>query len=431
MPASPLSVTVELDDEEIVAGTLRTHERRGQIATFQYAERYLAHPAAYPLDPALPLGGGVYQPPAGTALANCFSDAAPDRWGQALMRRAERARAKATGATPRLLGPVDFLTEVDDRLRQGAIRLRDPAERALAPPDRGVPKIVSLGQLLSAADRLHESAAADDDDVRDLIAAGSSLGGARPKAAVTTDRGLALAKFPRADDRWDVEGWEYVASSLARRAGATSADAELHTVLGRHVVVLDRFDRRGSRRIGFASALTLVEASDMEAHSYLEIADAIERFANTADRDLEELFRRLTFSVLITNTDDHLRNHGFLRRGAGWDLAPAYDVNPNPETTGYQALAIDLEDATASIELVMAVAPAFRLGLGRARAILSDVLAAARHWRDAAAAAGIGRREIAFLTPAFEGREVDVARRIVNPTHGVGSAETSSRSPGS
>ena len=426
MPASPLSVIVEIKGEEIVAGTLRTHERRGQIATFQYADSYLAHPAAYALDPALPLGGGVYQPSGGTALSNCFSDAAPDRWGQALMRRAERTRAKTAGTTPRTLGPVSFLVGVDDRLRQGAIRVRDSAGLALAPADRGVPKAVSLGRLLLAADRLHERADVDDNDVRDLIAAGSSLGGARPKAAVTTNRGLALAKFPRGDDRWDVEGWEYVASSLARRAGVTSADTELHTVLDRHVVVVHRFDRRGSRRIGFASALTLVEASDMGLHSYLEIVDAVERFANTADRDLEELFRRLTFSVLIANTDDHLRNHGFLRRGAGWDLAPAYDVNPNPETTGYQALAIDLDDATASIELVMTVAPAFRLGLDRARTVLSDVLAAARQWREAAAAAGIERREIAFLAEAFERGELDAARKIVDPTHAVGSAERSS-----
>jgi serine/threonine-protein kinase HipA len=423
MPTAPLSVTVEIKGEEIVAGTLRTYERRGQIATFQYADSYLAHPAAYALDPALPLGGGVYQPSEGTALSNCFSDAAPDRWGQALMRRAERTRAKTAGAT-RTLGPVDFLTGVDDRLRQGAIRFRDSSETALAPADRGVPKAVSLGRLLLATDRVNESADADDDDVRDLIAAGSSLGGARPKAAVTTDRGLALAKFPcTADDRWDVEGWEYVASLLARRAGVTSAATELHTVLGRHVVVAHRFDRQGSRRIGFASALTLVEASDMEAHSYFEIADAIERFANTADRDLEELFRRMALSVLIANTDDHLRNHGFLRRGAGWDLAPAYDVNPDPETTGHQALAIDLDDATSSIELVMAVAPAFRLNLDRARAVLSEILSATRRWREAATAAGIDRREVSFLSPAFEGSEVDVARRIVNPTHAVSNAD--------
>ena len=217
MPASPLTVTVEIKGEEVVAGTFRTYDRRGQTATFQYADSYLAYPSAYPVDPALPLGGGVYQPSEGRALANCFSDAAPDRWGQALMRRAERTRAMAAGTTPRTLGSVDFLIGVDDRLRQGAIRFRDSSETALAPADRGVPKAVSLGRLLLATDRVNENADADDDDVRDLIAAGSSLGGARPKAAVMTKQGLALAKFPRTgDDRWDVEGWEYVASVLAR-----------------------------------------------------------------------------------------------------------------------------------------------------------------------------------------------------------------------
>ncbi len=408
-------MAIELGGAELRAGTLRVYERRGQATTFQYAEEYLVHPRAYAIDPALPLSRGVFQPPPGKVLFNCFSDVSPDRWGQNLMRRAERDRARASRSVPRTLGLVDFLVGVHDDLRQGALRLRSPAGEYLSDARAGVPGIVSLGSLLHASENLDDDPQSDvpQSDVRDLIAAGSSLGGTRPKAAVLTGRGtLALAKFPRpATDDWDVTGWEKVENELARRAGMTAARAELLTVAGQHVLVVERFDRDGARRIGYASALTLLESSDMDRRSYLEIADAIERNANTAGRDLTELFRRMVFSILTSNTDDHLRNHGFLRRGSGWDLSPAFDMNPNPETTDHLTTAITLDDATADIDLAMEVAPLFRLNQAEARGIVGEVEVGTRSWADVATQVGVPGRDLALMEPAFEGERRIKARR--------------------
>jgi serine/threonine-protein kinase HipA len=193
----------------------------------------------------------------------------------------------------------------------------------------GVPKLVALPTLLDASDRL-SSDDPDSQDIRDLVDAGSSLGGARPKASVLTNHGeLAIAKFPhRGGDEWDVPGWEKLLADLAVRAGITVAPAELVQVQGRNVLVSRRFDRDGGRRVGFASALTMLEASDGDRRSYLEIAEVVEVHSPQPRADLVELYRRIAFSALTANTDDHLRNHGFLRTNNGWQLAR---LRPEPQ----------------------------------------------------------------------------------------------------
>ena len=221
MTPERVDVLVGIGGGDVLAGTLRFYERRGQSTTFEYDRAYLSDARSYPLDPALPLGAGVFQPPAGKALFNTFTDSAPDRWGQNLMRRNEQERGRAFKTTPRSLGPVDFLLGTRDELRQGSTRLRDPATGSyLAEDPVGVPELAQLGQLLNASDRVG-SAQSVDRAIRDLIAAGSSLGGARPKAAVRKPDGtLALAKFPRAEgDDWDVELWEMIENELARARG--------------------------------------------------------------------------------------------------------------------------------------------------------------------------------------------------------------------
>jgi serine/threonine-protein kinase HipA len=239
-----------------------------------------------------------------------------------------------------------------------------------------------------------------------LLRGGSSLGGARPKAHVIDARGAAaIAKFPSpAGDEWDVVRWELVALRLAREAGLDVPSADLHVVDGKPVLIVDRFDRVGEGRIGYVSAMTMLEATDGERGSYLEIADAIERHSPSAARDLRELWRRIAFSILISNTDDHLRNHGFLRTSsAGWALAPAFDLNPKPVPgTRYLSTAIDFDDTTASIETLLAVADAFRLDEEAARRIFGEVARATAGWRKAAADTGLPEAEVARMALAFE-----------------------------
>jgi serine/threonine-protein kinase HipA len=228
---------VQVNGRELAAGTLWIHERGAQTATFRYADSYLASPDSYALDPALPKSSGVFHSPPGKAMFNAFADSAPDRWGENLMRRAERERARAASLTPRTLGKADFLLGVRDDARQGAIRFRQPGTAHYhSSHEHAVPRLVELPRLLRAVDHLNVEGATDR-DLKDLIAAGSSLGGARPKAAVTDETGrLAIAKFPRSgSDEWDVAGWEEVQLRLARRAGLTVARSEIVSAAGRHV----------------------------------------------------------------------------------------------------------------------------------------------------------------------------------------------------
>jgi serine/threonine-protein kinase HipA len=418
MPSPPkrvaIEVTVEADGRELVAGTLWVHERGGQSATFRYTDQYLAHPYSYDLDPALPKSSGMFQTSPGRPMFNAFADSAPDRWGENLMRREERERARVAQTTPRTPLQADFLLGVRDDARQGAIRFREPGTSTYYSAHRqAIPRLIAMPRLLHAADRINTGQPADR-DIRDLIDAGSSLGGARPKAAVITNSGqLAIAKFPRAgSDDWDVAGWEKLELNLAQQAGLNVEQSELVTIDGWHVLIVKRFDREKQRRVGFASALTMLEASDGEQHSYLEIADVIERHSSHPEADLAELYRRIAFSILTSNTDDHLRNHGFLRHGHGWSLSPAYDLNPNPDSPDQLKTAIDLDDTSASIETALSVAGFFRLSPEAARSIISTTEKATRNWRCQAIELGLPRPEIDSMTAAFESLQRNAARAL-------------------
>ena len=399
----PVEVTVEIGGQEIVAGTLWIHEQRAETATFRYADSYLASPVSYELDPALPKSSGIFQSPPGKPIFSSFADSAPDRWGQNLMRREERERAAAANSTPRSLRNADFLLSVRDDTRQGAIRFRRPGTGDYYSAHRNaVPRMIELPRLLHAVDHLDDDT--DSRDLKDLIEAGSSLGGARPKAAVTDESGqLAIAKFPRSgSDEWDVAGWEEVELRLARRSGITVSDSRLILVAGRHVLIVNRFDRTAGRRTGFASALTMLEAADGEQRSYLEIADAIERQSPSPNSDLRELYRRIIFTILTGNTDDHLRNHAFLRQRRGWALSPAYDLNPNPHRPDRLSTAIDFDDTKADIATALSVSGYFRLTPAQARSETAAVNEATAGWRSEATNLNLPRREIDLMAEAFE-----------------------------
>jgi serine/threonine-protein kinase HipA len=373
-----VDVFVAVADKNVRAGRLYSHRRRGaESASFSYDDRYLADPQAYALDPALPVVSGTLQTAVGRPLFGAFADSLPDRWGRTLIQRAERARAKAAATAPRTMTELDLLLGVRDDLREGALRFRqDDASPFLAPEGSGVPVLTDLPELLDIAARV-ETDAADYDELSRLVRAGSSLGGARPKAHVLDRDGrVAIAKFPSVSaDRWDVMAWEKVALDLARNAGITVPGSQLIRLGRRHVLVVDRFDRRGQVRVGYASALTMLEAADGQQRSYLEIAEVIEERSPAATADLRQLWRRIALSILISNTDDHLRNHGFLHdRGESWTLSPAFDINPDPRPgPKYLSTAIDFAETRASAETLLSVADYFRLNQGEALSVLGEV----------------------------------------------------------
>jgi serine/threonine-protein kinase HipA len=419
MADAEVEVVVQIGGDDVLAGRLWSHRRRGaESATFSYTEEYLGRDDAYELDPGLPLAAGQQQTRVGQAMFGVLSDCAPDRWGRRLIARAEHRRATREGVAERSFGEIDYLLGVRDDLRQGALRLRDPATGAyLADEAGGVPPLVALPKLLSAAERLERDEASED-ELRLLLRDGSSLGGARPKAHVLDAEGrVSIAKFPSgASDQWDVMRWEAVALRLARAAGIRVEDWRLHVVDGKAVLIVERFDRAGASRIGYASAMTMLEATDGDQASYLDIAEVIERRSSDAREDLRQLWRRIAFSVLISNTDDHLRNHGFLRTSnAGWTLSPAFDLNPDPSPgPKHLSTAIDFDDTTASVDTLMTVASYFRLGEEDARAVLGEVSEATSQWRAAATETGLDRTAIEQMAPAFAHDRADRARQILS-----------------
>ncbi len=402
-----VEVIVPVADADVRAGRLWCHRRRGmESQTFRYDNAYLAVPGAYELDPRLPLVEGAQQTPVNRAIFGAFSDAAPDRWGRRLIGRAERRRVQREGGTAQSFGESDYLLGVRDDLRQGALRFRDAdTAQFLAPSDRGVPALLDLPRLLSAAEHLERDEESEE-ELATLLRGGSSLGGARPKAHVLDAAGeIAIAKFPSPiNDDWDVMRWEAVALTLARAAGIRVPDHRLHVIDGRSVLIVKRFDRAGANRIGYVSALTMLDRADGEPGSYLEIADVIVRHSPSASEDLRELWRRMAFSVLISNLDDHLRNHGFLRTStAGWSLSPAFDLNPDPRPgRRYLTTAITFDDTEARVDLLLEVAPEFRLPPPHGTQALTQIHTAVGQWRATARELGVENAELDLMAAAFE-----------------------------
>jgi serine/threonine-protein kinase HipA len=401
-------VYVDLQGAAHLVGRLWMRERRDrESATFEYDKSWLAHPERFSLEPALKLGPGPFHTASDQPLFGAIGDSAPDRWGRVLMRRAERRRAEREGQTPRSLREIDYLLMVDDEARLGALRFSEREGGPFLAEYGGVkiPPLIELPRLLSAAE--HALSGTDtDDDLRLLLAPGSSLGGARPKASVRDRDGhLAIAKFPSKADDMNTVLWEAVALTLAAKAGITVPTWRVETVTDKPVLLLRRFDRDGGTRAPFLSAMSMLGAKDREARSYLEFVDILRQHGAAAKEDMHELWRRLVFSILISNTDDHLRNHGFLWTGpAGWRLSPAYDLNPVPTDIKPRVLttAIDLEDGTASLKLALDVASYFELRADEARAIAAQVGKAVATWRKEAADVGLTAPEIDRMASAFE-----------------------------
>lgn len=398
----PFSVSVQINGVDVEAGTLFSNIRRGvESATFSYAASYLANPDAFALSPDMPLVPGTIHSGQRPMFA-AFEDCMPDRWGRNLMLRAERVGACEQDRTPRSLFSIDFLTGVSDETRQGALRVwADGA--ALARPQGGVPREVSIPSLLSSADKVAEDM---DADVRDLLEAGSSLGGARPKASIVDEHGiLNIAKFPKADESpvEDTCAWEAVALQLARACGIRVPNTRLMRVGGRAVLLLERFDRDGASRIPYMSGMTAVQGEDGGSYSYLELVDFLETDGVSPEEDIRELWRRILFSCAVGNTDDHMRNHGFLREGRGWRLSPAFDVNPTPgEGAKFLSTGIDFDEREADPRVALKSCEYFRFSAAEARDEAHAMARALASWRKAAVRCGIGAASIEHMSSCFE-----------------------------
>lgn len=409
-------VYVDLDGAPQLVGRLWGRARKGrESATFEYDRGWLAHVDRFALEPALTLGPGPFHTAAGRTMFGAIGDSAPDRWGRVLMRRAERSRATKEGETPRTVQEMDYLLMVDDGVRQGALRFseREGAPFLAAPEGRAkIPPFLKLARLLSAAEHV-TSDTESDEDLRLLLAPGSSLGGARPKASVRDRDGhLAIAKFPTESDTRNVILWEALALTLAQQAGIPVPVFRVEMVAGKHVLLLRRFDRRGALRVPFLSAMSVLDAQDNEPRSYMEFVDVLRQCGAAPKADMHGLWRRIVFNILISNTDDHLRNHGFLYQGPeGWRLSPAYDMNPVPveEKPRVLSTAIDLDDATASLQLAFAVAGYFELKLIGAKEIAREVGVVVSGWRTVAAQLGIAAAEGERMASAFEHRDLKAA----------------------
>ena len=412
-------IYVDLVGATHYVGRLWTHTRRGrEAATFQYDDSWLHNPSRFALEPALMLGSGDYHTDAGRALFGALGDSAPDRWGRLLMSRAMKRSAKANGTAPRSLREIDYLLMVHDEARQGALRFS--AEKGgpfLAENDtKCIPPLVELPRLLTAARNVIDNEE-EDDDIRLLLAPGSSLGGARPKASVrNVDGGLAIAKFPQKGDLGDTVTWEAVALSMAEKAGISVHSRRLERVAGSAVLLLDRFDRQDiTARIPFLSAMSMIGSQEGETRSYLEIADALRRYGAKAQSDLHELWRRMVFTVLISNVDDHMRNHGFLYVGTeGWVLSPVYDLNPTPieEKPRILASCIDDSDPTASLDLAFEVAEYFGITTDQARLMAAEIGSVVSGWRQEAQSMGLQSSELDRMASAFEHEDLRKARTM-------------------
>lgn len=402
-------VYVNYKGQDIPVGRLWSYFNNGrESASFKYDESWLKNPENFELEPYLPLTEGTFHTDTKKSIFASFSDCSPDSWGRLLIKQNEEKRAEKEKRARRQLNQIDYLLAVYDFSRHGALRFKQTPDGDFlsAQDNKAIPPLVELPKLLTASEKVLDDDASYN-DIRELLAPGSSLGGARPKASVIDKTGnLCIAKFPKKDDNNNNVLWEAVALTLAEKAGLNVQRWELTTALGKAVLLLKRFDRTGGgQRIPFLSAMTMLNANDGESneYSYLDLAEIIRTKGVNVTNDMKELWHRMLFSVLISNTDDHLRNHGFLRTDAtGWQLSPLYDVNPSSDRTGNLQLNIDENSSTASVELVMSVAEYFRLNKTEAEKIFNQTRSAVAEWRDVAKALGIGAGEIARMAAAFE-----------------------------
>ena len=397
-----IEVHIDLDGKTYRVGTLRTMAKNGRnSATFEYHKDWLKNSNRFSIEPSLLVGEGTFTPADGRDMFGCLGDSAPDTWGRKLMQRRERHSAEKERRTIKTLTEADYLLGVADVARLGAFRFKrasDDEFQTSFQQGSAIPPFVNLPKLFAVTERILRDEETDE-DILLLLAPGSSLGGARPKASIRDRDGhLSIAKFPKDDDDRSIGGWEEVALRLADMAGITTAQHRLERIAGKDIMLSRRFDRdRDGRRIPFLSALSMMGLSDGQTGSYPEIVDAMRLYGSYSGMDAPELFRRMIFNILTSNVDDHLRNHGFLWTDTkGWKLSPAYDLNPVPRDVKPLILStnVSLDEATGSIKLALEQAEYFDLKKQQATEIIMDVVCATSQWKYVASNIGIKESEI-------------------------------------
>lgn len=391
-------------------GTLSAHFAKGRKAfSFEYNKDWLKSNGQRLFDPDIEFYSGP-QYPTDKENFGIFLDSKPDTWGKTLMKRRAAQDARLNNEKAKTLYEIDYLLGVYDESRMGALRFKTEMEGPFLDNNdhSPTPPWSSLGELQEAVIQLEseEQSEAIRKWIAVLIAPGSSLGGARPKANVLdTRRNLWIAKFPSKTDIVDKAAWEYLAYKLAIASGIEMADSKIEKITGPyHTFLTKRFDRNNGKRIHFASAMTMTGNTEERIKdgtpSYLEIVEFIETYGTEVSKNLHQLWRRIVFNIAISNTDDHLRNHGFIMTEKGWILSPAFDINPSIEKDGL-ALNIDMDDNAMDFDLAKSVGKYFRLGPDEMNIILNEVLAAVNGWKSIAVKIGISNKEQELMKKAF------------------------------
>ena len=400
--------------EPCLMGTLFYVTTRGkEIFSFEYDQAWLKSSYAQSLDPDLGLFSGPQYARDGLNNFGLFLDSSPDRWGRILMQRRETQRSQAEDRDKRTLLESDYLLGVYDSCRMGALRFQRSEGSPFLDDQKNmaIPPWTMLRELEFASLQLERDNAEKESDylkwLNMLIAPGGSLGGARPKSNVLDENNyLWIAKFPSQRDETNIGKWEYLVYLLAQDAGIDISQSEIRNFTGKYDTFLTkRFDRTDSgERIHFASAMTLLSKKDGDGGdtgvSYLDLADFLVRHGARVNQDLEQLWRRIVFYSCISNTDDHLRNHGFLLTGQGWVLSPAYDINP-VATAGGLYLNISKEDNSQDLRHILSVAPYFRIEDAHAGAIIEEIVSVVKNWKIKAETLSLSTREINLMKGAF------------------------------
>ncbi|TNE81229.1 MAG: type II toxin-antitoxin system HipA family toxin [Bacteroidetes bacterium] len=393
-------------------GTLHSELLRGkEVFSFEYENAWLQSEYAQVLDPDLDLYEGLHYLNEGKPNFGLFLDSSPDRWGRILMRKREAALARMEERSVRNLFETDYLLGVYDGHRMGGLRFKLEMNGPFLNNNKGMasPPWTSIRALEEISLRLENDEVVNDPEylkwLSMLVAPGSSLGGARPKASIIDEKGqLWIAKFPSGNDHFDVGAWEMVTYELAKAAGINMAECRAQQFSSKHHTFLTkRFDRSSDgQRIHFASAMTMLGFADgQDGASYLDIVDFLTSHGRNVKNDLKELWRRIVFNISVSNTDDHLRNHGFILHPEGWVLSPAYDINPVETGTGL-SLNISESDNTLDFDLALKVKNYFRLDEEEAHQIISEVTEAVINWKAVAKKYGISNAECELKSRAFK-----------------------------
>ena len=429
------TIGVFLGDASRRVGTLRFDSQGArQSAAFEYDREWLAVSDRFALEPDLPLviGPQFHKPPRREAsiFHGAIADTEPDGWARRVILRdhaKRRALTRAAGETKdhQPLTPIDFLLAVDDVNRMGALRFQDEEgvfQRATGEGQRTAPPLIELSTMMTAS-RAVETNTETAEDLAYLRGRGTSLGGLRPKCSVIdTDGALSIGKFPSVEDERAVTKGEVLAMQLAKAAGINASQARLIDSDGIPVTLIRRFDRTAKGRLMYVSAATMLgmEVGAPAEHTYTEIVDAIRQHGADAQADIEELWRRIAFSILINNVDDHLHNHGFLHVAKDqWRLSPAFDINPFPDRQRELKTWISEEAGpAASIDALMGVAAYFKLDKKAAVKILAEVERTVSTWRVRGRELGMSAGELEQFADAFEHREREAAQSIVRERKG-------------